>query len=459
MSLAKKTSVKTIGIVIAVISFFFVITGQVFWSAIHGDGAVYAWIIRKVTENGLFSPNPPYWTQWQMFAEHPYLFFFYSTFFTKLVGFSDLGVKLPNFLIGALSLWLVYRVCLSRDQRQERSYQIGLTACYALILNTIYVLQISQPTLDPLAQLLAVLAILFFIKTNKALISGLVLGLAFVTKGLEMLPHLAAFFILVSYKEGANLKSYRKILLFGLLGVLIPICAWLAYDLWFWQGEWLYTYWSRQMADRVTALQSPKTAFDISYLITFVRIYLAEILILFFGFIKFKKNSYKSDYLFIYFLSYVFFNILAFVLIRKDSSQHMTGVLLLGSVFVGEFIWQWMDAYAKILKKIIPVILFLIATVYWLWFMTHQNRDIWSEIKLSSQQEEAADTNLPIVIQNISNNDYGLFYTTQWYFPNHKTYLLEDADRILIGQDVILIGESKSGKLTKEKVNYKKSPM
>ncbi len=457
LNTSNKFSRRQFYTVLAITTFFLLITAQFFWATIHGDGAVYAWVTRKISENGILSARLPSWTQTEVFAEHPYLFFYFTGLFTYFFGFSDLVMKLPNFLIAGISIWTVYRVCYLRDGAKERSYQIGLTAGYALILNAAYALQISQPTLDPLAQLLAFFAPLILIYYRNAFLAGLILGLAFLTKGLEMLPNLAALFFLTCYLDYRNLKSLGQNLALGLVGLALPVGFWLGYDFYVWKSQWLNTYIERQFQNRLLTPENMKNIFGFDYVWTFARVYCVEILIITVGFFK-SVRSRRQDPLFFYFIFYLFFQILAFLIIKKDSSQHLTGVLLVGSVFVGEYIWEGLQKVNRSFLRALPVFLCLAASIYWGLYIFRQNDkpDLWTSIRNESASMTIGENNLPFVIKNSTQDIYGMFNTAQWYFTGHKVYLQPEADQLLEGKEVYLLSDSDGWKLVKEKTIYKK---
>jgi 4-amino-4-deoxy-L-arabinose transferase-like glycosyltransferase len=233
------TSTRKLYTFVALATFFLIITAQLFWSTIHGDGAVYAWLIREVSEGGFFSSQLPKWTQTQFFAEHPYLFFYFGALFTKIFGYSDLALKIPNFVVAAFSLLAVYKVAALRQHGQERSHQIGLIAGYVLIFDAAYMLQISQPSLDPLAQLLALVSVVSFVYYQRSFLAGLFMGLAFLTKGVEILPNFAALFMLSCYLRRKNTSQLFKNLFLMLIGLLIPLLVWFGVDHFVWGGRWV----------------------------------------------------------------------------------------------------------------------------------------------------------------------------------------------------------------------------
>lgn len=440
---------------LAVITFFCILTAQVFWSTIHGDGAVYAWVTRQITESGIFFTQPPKWTQLDIFAEHPYLFFYFSVPFTHFFGFSDLVLKLPNFFVATLSLYTIYRISLQRSVMQADSYKVGLTACYALIFNAVYTLQVSQPTLDPLAHLLALLSVVCLIYKRNYFVAGLLLGLAFLTKGLEMLPHLATFSLLSLYVQWHDFRAFVKNYLLSLMGLFIPVAAWIGYDFFVWDSQWISTYWFRQFTNRLLSATNMQKFFDLAYAETFFKTYILEIIIFSFGLLKMNKAALKKDYLMIYFGIYIFFNLLAFTIIKKDSNQHMTGVLLFGSIFIGEFLWSMLRSYNSQIMNKIPFAICAMAIVYWSSFIVfkERNQDIWSAIRRESVLNSQLNQNIPIVIRDNTSDSYGLFFTTQWYFPEHKVYSHEEAKLLFKGQEVLMV-EDKSGKFLMTKAVY-----
>lgn len=453
------TSVASTSTLLAIITFFLIITAQLFWSTIHGDGAVYSWIVREVGEAGLFSRHLPNWDHTKIFAEHPYLFFYFSNLFTSWLGYSDLALKVPNFMIAIFSVALLWYIARRRDQHlnaQHASHLIGLITGYVLILNPNYIMQISQPSLDPMAQLLALAAAAVYILHRRAFFSGLLLGLAFLTKGLEMLPHLAALFLVVCAVERKALRTLFSQLAFGTVGLLLPLLTWLAYDQWIWSGQWLTTYWNRQFSERFFHAQNTQTFLQFDILLTFIQVYSVELLILAAGIIFARRWKRTADPFFMYFLTYVFFNLLAFMLIKKDSSQHLTGVLLFGALFVAEYLWALAQRLQWKFLRALPLTMFAIAFGYWSWFIfgIQKNPDIWTAIKTESTLDRtAADRGLPIVVHNTTPEAYGFFYTVQWYFPSQTVYSPEMANRQLIGRKVLLVAD-RGGKLQVSPVVY-----
>ena len=440
--------------VLAVVTFILLTTAQVFWSTIHGDGAVYAWVVKEVSKAGLLSHTLPNWDQNKSFAEHPYLFFYFSSLFTKLFGFSDLALKIPNFVIVGVTLFGVYKFSVLRNRLSAGAHQIGLISAYVIVFNSAYMMQASQPSLDPMAQLFALLAVGGLIFYRSYFFSGFLLGLAFLTKGLEILPHLAALFLLTCHLYRTEPKHLVRILGLQALGLFIPVAIWFGTDYFLWDMQWTECYWERQFLNRFLSHTNIRTPFTFSYLFNFLQTYSLELFVIAVGLWKSKNWSRRNDPLFIYFLLYTFFNVTAFLLIKKNSSQHLTCVFLLGAAFVGEYLYDfWMRSRWRILK-VFPLFLFLLSFVYWCWFMVkkNENPDMWTSIKNAGKQT-AREENLPIVIQETNTGeDYGIFYTVQWYFSTDKVYMQSEASRMIPGREAIFITDIPNLKIVKATV-------
>ncbi len=444
--------------VVAVLTFFLLITAQTLWSAIHGDGAVYAWVTKEMALNGFFSGKLPNWDQTQVFAEHPYFFFYFASFFVKVFGVSDLALKLPNYLVAAVSLFALFKAARLKWGAEQGS-SIGLIAGYALLLNGTYMMQISQPSLDPMAQLLGLIAVMVLAFTDRAFLSGLVLGAAFLTKGLELLPNLAALVLVTAFLKRSSYREVMKSVLVLGAGIILPVLGWLLLDQLIWNGEWIKTYWFRQFTMRFLNPVNVKKAFDLSYLLTATRVYFVEIFILAVWLLSTDAwKEKRRDPLFLYFVLYCVFNISAFLIIKKDSSQHATGLLVAGSLFVGQAIYDiWKKMGARRLWAV-PVSLLVIAFTYWSWFFVNadHNPDMWTVVKNESQIL-SGNSKLPIVIRNADGEGYGLFHTAQWYSKSDRVYFQSDADRLLVGQEVVCLIEKSDGQLTAARVIYQKN--
>ena len=200
-----------------------------------------------------------------------------------------------------------------------------------------------------------------------------------------------------------------------------------------------------------------QSLFGFDYLSTFFRVYILEIAVLVVGLIK-SAQKRRTDPLFFYFICYLFFNILAFMIIKKDSSQHLTGVLLFGSVFVAEYLYEFLQKVNRSVVRAAPLFLFVIGLVYWSYYIFKKNDkpDLWTSIKNEAVFFAEIEKNLPLVVKRTTQDEYGLFNTAQWYFSTHKVYLQDEADQSLVGQEVITLTDADGRTLLKEKIVYQK---
>jgi len=86
---------------------------------IYGDGAVYANLGRYVAE-GHFYPLQFRTYCEGIFADHPYLFFYFLGFFYKIFSFQEIALKIPNFIFGLLTVFILYRFLQEKGQYKNR---------------------------------------------------------------------------------------------------------------------------------------------------------------------------------------------------------------------------------------------------------------------------------------------------------------------------------------------------
>ena len=433
-------------LITALLTFFFILTAQTFWSTIHGDGAVYAYLIKQISKSGFFLTELPNWNVTEKFAEHPYLFFIFGSWFTKLFGYSDLAVKLPNYFITAVTISFLYLLSKKRNVEQHRAAAIGVLTGYVLFFNPTYLHQVSQPTLDPLAQLLALISVFFILSDKNYFISGIIIGLAFLTKGLELLPNLGAICLVIIFQNYKMPGELTKKLLKFVSATIFIILLWLAYDRLILHGEWLRTYWYRQFESRFFMKSNMQSVFDLGFLKTFVSLYFIEIILFSVGLFRLSKSKkifplIKNDFLWSYFLAYTVLNLIAFLLIKKDSSQHMTGIILTGSLLLAELLYD-LFANLQIKKiKITAACILVVSFIYWSRYMINRNEnpDIWTAVKVTADEINQKNSDLPIVIKKTDGQYYGVFYTSLWYLNSKKVYTFEESQSLLVGKEVITI--------------------
>jgi hypothetical protein len=453
---------------IAAAILFMLTTAQTLWSTIHGDGAVYAWMVREICDNasGLLS-HPLAWMRSGFFIDHPYFFFFVAAPISKIFGTGDVGIKIPNYIVGFISLWMVYKIA----KNYTASVWPGILASYVLMSNPLYELMLKQPTLDPLAQLLSLFSVYILIahekpEDKKFFFSGLLMGFAFLTKGLELLPNLAALFIVVCILIKKHKLNAFQIIFLGLLGIALPVLTWFAYDRIFWNQLWFKSYYDRQFTNRFFSAENTQTAISFSYLKNLISKYFIQIGIIIWGSLKLVRQGRALGLFWWYTVIYTVFNIIAFSIIKKDSSQHMTGIFLFSSVLVGHYLYESYQSlnYSKAqvtLNKILPYFHYTIGVavfIMWGWFMTHQNnkQDMWTFIKNQTEFFNQTENNLPIVLADDVDDLTGVYFTAQWYWTKNKIYLSTEAKSLLEEQAVFLITKKDANSFNIERALYRR---
>ncbi|WP_413578506.1 ArnT family glycosyltransferase [Bdellovibrio sp. HCB290] len=444
---------------------FLVITHQVFWCPIHGDGAFYALIIKQTTlDPGLTL----YRATGAPFFDHPWLFFYYASLITKVFGISDLTVKLPNFLMAGFTFFLMFKMAKAsypdfttreNDNKQSFIFWSGLISIFLLVLTGGYELQTRQPSLDPMVQFLALAAAFVLIKYKNHYWAGIVLGLAFMTKGTEMLSHLAALLLLplIGNSLQESLRDFFKDLLKSILvlgGVLTVFALWFAWDRYF-NIHWFEGYYQYQFANRFFAKQNfSSSVIDFAFIKSLIEMYgvwLIPTAVIHSFYFKKHKSLPK---VWIYYWVYLLMTVCAFSLIKKDSSQHYTGIYIFGSIGLAQglvYLWtSWNDQLrTKSLQwaKALVMVVFIAGCggALYFWTTPYNKKDIWAETqrvgKILSKEPSKV-----VVIDPKSPWQEQMYWNLRWYSVNPIYW--EVADRraqVSAGQSILIVSANESG--------------
>ncbi|OIP37640.1 hypothetical protein AUJ95_07870 [Candidatus Desantisbacteria bacterium CG2_30_40_21] len=172
---------------------------------IYGDGAVYANLGRYVAE-GHFYPLQFRTYCEGIFADHPYLFFYFLGFFYKIFSFQEIALKIPNFIFGLLTVFILYRFLQEKGQYKNR---LGsLVAVFCLGFSPNYQVHVRGPLLDVPLVFFSILSVYLLFQRKHYFLSGLSVAAAFLTKGTEGLPLLGAYALIFSW------NLFRKRILF-----------------------------------------------------------------------------------------------------------------------------------------------------------------------------------------------------------------------------------------------------
>lgn len=444
---------------------FLVVTHQVFWCPIHGDGAFYSLIIKQLTTHPSFTlvrgNGIP-------FFDHPYLYFYYAAAITKVLGVSDLAVKLPNFLMAGFTFYFMVKICkvsypnfVSQKGIKNETviFWAGLISILLLALTGGYELQTRQPSIDPMVQFLALLALFTLLKFAKHYCSGFILGLAFMTKGTEMMPHFAALLLLPFFGnsvqesiQGLFRNLLKSLAVFG--GVVTVFALWFAWDRFF-NIHWFEGYYQYQFANRFFAKNNfSSSLIDFAFLKSLLEMYgiwlLPTALIHAF---YFKKNR-SLPKVWIYYWVYLVMIICAFSLIKKDSSQHYTGIYILGSISLAQgLVYLWTSVSEKLRNralrgaKAFTVVLFVAAlgAALYFWITPYNKKDIWAETQRISKILEKDPSKL-VVIDSKSPWQEQMYWNLRWYSPN-SIYWKNGDERSVVskGQAIFLVSANESG--------------
>lgn len=444
---------------------FLIITHQVFWCPIHGDGAFYALVIKQATQHPgviLLRGNGV------EFFDHPWLFFYYASLVTKILGVSDLTVKIPNFLIAGLTFFLMVKMSqasfpnfIKRSSQTDQSLAswAGLIAILLLVLTGGYEHQTRQPSIDPTAHFVALGAVFVLIKYRSYYGAGLLLGLAFMTKGAEMMSHLAALMLLPMVESSLRNSirhSWKNLLksLLVLIGVLTVIAVWFGWDRYF-GIHWFEGYYQFQFANRFFSKGNMSSSVgDLMFFKSLLQLYgvwlIPTLLIHIF---YFKKNK-SLPQIWTYYWVYLLMTNMAFFLIKKDSAQHYTGIYIFGSISLAQgLVYMWSSvadrAQVKWLKaaKTLAVILLAAgggASGYF-WTTPYNKKDIWLETKRVGNSLKSNPRRV-VVIDPKSPWAEQMYWNLRWYSEN-PIYWCEGDRRpaLSLGEKVFIVSANQNG--------------
>ncbi|UYL08286.1 glycosyltransferase family 39 protein [Bdellovibrio sp. SKB1291214] len=444
---------------------FLVFTHQVLWCPIHGDGAFYAMIIKQTT---MHTGLTLYRANGYAFFDHPYLFFYYASLITKLFGVSDFTVKLPNFLMAGFTFYLMTKaskashphfVNRNLGNSQNLIFWAGIISILLLALTGGYELQTRQPSIDPSVQFLALAAVFALIRYRNHYAAGVVLGLAFMTKGTEMLSHLAALMLLpfIGSSIHESIREFLKNLgksLIVLGGVLTVFALWFAWDRYF-NIHWFEGYYEYQFKNRFFSKQNFSTSLiDLAFIKSLFQMYgiwliPTAVIHAFY----FRKNK-SLPKIWIYYWLYLIMTVCAFSLIKKDSSQHYTGIYIFGSISLAQgLVYMWTCWSDKLRHRSLQIAKGLTATLFvaaccatiYFWTTPYNKKDIWAETQRVGKFLEQKSSQL-VVINPKSPWGEQMYWNLRWYSQN-PIYWKGGDERSTItpGQAVFLVTASPSG--------------
>jgi 4-amino-4-deoxy-L-arabinose transferase-like glycosyltransferase len=195
------------------------------------DGAVYSSIARELADKPFKDWIVLTWRGGEKFYENPHFMPMYLATFIRALGITSFTVILPVILLSLTSLISVYKI-----GNILVSKHFGLFAMFALIATPQFIKEGRNPMLETALMCFTLLSIYFGLKAVKkmsfknALISGVICGLAFLSKGpiCILAPAVLFLFSLISKIEFFNSLSFSisyknlfKTILFFIFGFLI----------------------------------------------------------------------------------------------------------------------------------------------------------------------------------------------------------------------------------------------
>jgi len=434
-----------------------ILTHQILWNPLHGDGAFYALILRDMNFD---LTSPLFRASGHPYFDHPYFFFYFGYPFIKIFGYSDWAIKLPNIFVGFFTLILILLI----SKKTNQNHVSGFFALIVLMLSPGYEHQLRMPSLDPLAHFLAISSLYLLLRSNLErgrdfLIAGLILGFSFLTKGLEILPHLGAMLLIILFVN--NVSLYQKIrldrfflILKFLFGLFIIVLIWYIIDTAY-QIGWFQGYYQYQFSNRFFKNQNFETSlFSLIFLKKLIVITQPWLLIALYFNIRFYIKNKFLPLLWKYLWIYLVLLTIAFSLIKKDSIQHFTGLFILIAIVVGQGLYyEWSSFSEKkqiILKKLGQYFLFFLVVSAlglstYFWIKPYDKKDLWSAVKNQKAPLDLKSTKI-LLLNPESPWQEQMYWTGRWYWSNPIIWVgIDQRPSVQIGQTIILATANAEG--------------
>ncbi len=166
------------------------------------------------------------------FWEKPPLFFWFQALSMKIFGINEFAARLPNAIIGMITLISIF--CIGK-----KHYNRVLGYMWSLLYMGSFLphLYFKSGIIDPVFNYFIFIAIYFLIRnidtnfTKYALLAGLFIGLAVLTKGpVGLLLLLLTFLVYWACKKFKKTGSIKNILLFALVASSVT-CFWFGFEI------------------------------------------------------------------------------------------------------------------------------------------------------------------------------------------------------------------------------------
>ena len=176
------------------------------------------------------------------FQEKPPLFFWIQSLSMKVFGVNEFGARFPNAFLGILSMLILFGI-----GKKIRDVKLGLIWVLIYAGSFLPFLYFRSGIIDPLFNLFIFLGIFQLltligstekkVRNRHALLSGLFIGMAIITKGpVGLLLILLTFLVYWIFEKFRKIIFIREVLIFGGAAFLIS-CCWFGYET-YQNGPW-----------------------------------------------------------------------------------------------------------------------------------------------------------------------------------------------------------------------------
>lgn len=225
------------------VSAFYIFIGLGSTTLIDWDEAIYAKVAKNIAQSNEWLTL--HWKDMKDFwFEKPPLYMWLTAFAFKITGYNSFGARIISSLFGFLGVIATYKM----GSKLYNKFT-GITAALILLSTVHYLYYSRNGMLDVTATFFIVLSIYFYY-SKRWFFSGLLIGLAVMTKGIIGFIPLPIIFIHLLITDIRNLRDYMKKFCIMALGILLVAAPWHIYSLLKYGNEFWKTYFLDHMLGR-----------------------------------------------------------------------------------------------------------------------------------------------------------------------------------------------------------------
>lgn len=367
-------------LILSLIAFYLIFFNLGVNKLIPYDEAIYAKVAKNMFESGdLFTLR---WFEGSFWFEKPPLYFIVTSFFYSIFGVTEFSSRLFTAIAGLLLLLFTYKLSkLVFDDTKAAFFSV-----LALLTNVSFLYYSRAAMLDVIFTLFIVASTYFFIKFEKfgfkkdLIFTGIMIGLAVMTKNIIGLLPLGFFGIYYLVKILQNKENFKEIIVSSFFNMILIILVslvvsvpWHLHMYLLYGDKFLNSYFGYHLFTRFGTVIEQKGGPWNFYLLVIqnsMRIYFAVLLPgLLYYFYHLYKNKFDNYKMFVFYSSLVIL-----VLFSVSSSKlrwYIIPIYPFLSIIAGFFISYMLEMFNKYVKSSVMTFLvsffIVVGSFYYLW--------------------------------------------------------------------------------------------